>query len=117
VFGRGRVVLAELGEHAAHRLGVDEADQLAARAPARPGIKQLKALRRESIQRDLDVLDAVGDVVDPATALGEEAGDPGVRTGGPSSSIRDSPTSNITVSTPSDSTTSRWDGPTPKSWV
>ena len=74
--------------------------------------EQLQPELGEAIEARLDVLHRIGDVVEPAAPLRQEARDLGVRPGVPSSSMRELPTSNITASMPSEAITWRWTGPT-----
>jgi hypothetical protein len=61
-----------------HRIRVDERDLQAEKPAPRALVDQLRPLSRELVQRRANVVDLVGDVVHPRTAVGEELADRGL---------------------------------------
>src|SRR3954465_12372760 len=71
--------LAELDQHAAHALRVEEGDERAVGALARLLVDELDARRAAAVERVLHVLDLEAHVVQSGPAALEESGDRVVR--------------------------------------
>ena len=107
------VRLAELGEHPGCRRRVEERHQPSGRALAGAGVEELQAELGEAVEAGLDVVDAIGDVVEATAPSCQEPGDLRLGPVLPSSSMRESPTWNMTASMPSDAITWRCAGAEP----
>src|SRR5687768_10397601 len=75
-------LLAQFNEHAVSRRGMQEGHAAAVRSRHRGLVRQPVALRFQTLQVLLDVVDAEAEVVDPFAALLDELRDRGVGRGG-----------------------------------